>query len=60
MPWISIKTGLTTPDGCEEELKEYFCDYPGCSNVATHFLGGVAELRVSSSVCEEHIPKHER
>jgi len=56
MPWISIKTGLTAPDGSEETLSEYICDYPGCPNVATHILGCIVELRVFASVCDEHIP----
>jgi len=56
MPWVTIKTGLTAPDGCEEKLSEYFCDYPGCPNIATHVLGCIAELRLFASVCEEHAP----
>jgi hypothetical protein len=56
MPWVTIKTGLTAL-GYEETLSEYFCDYPGCPNIATHVLGCIAELRLFASVCEEHAPK---
>jgi len=57
MPWVTIKTGLTTPDGHEEKLTEYICDHPGCPNIATHMLGVIVALRVSASVCDEHLPK---
>jgi len=56
MPWITIKTDLTTRDGEEEELTEYLCDYPGCPNLATHMLGSVPALRLIASVCNEHLP----
>ena len=56
MPWITIRTGRTTPDGQEEKLREYLCDYPGCPNVATHILGCIVELRLLAAVCEEHMP----
>jgi hypothetical protein len=59
MPWVTIKTGVAAPDGREEELKEYFCDYPGCPNIATHVLGSIAALRLFVSVCEEHVPRPE-
>jgi hypothetical protein len=45
MPWVTIETGLTTPDGHEEKLREYLCDYPGCPNVATPMLG-VADQQI--------------
>ena len=57
MPWVVIKTGLKTPDGNEEELREYICDFSGCSNVATHVIGCVVELGQVVKVCAEHIPK---
>ncbi|MGC1450541.1 MAG: hypothetical protein WA830_10930 [Candidatus Sulfotelmatobacter sp.] len=57
IPHVTIKTGLTTPDGREELLAEYFCDHPGCPNVATRVLGCVAELRAIAVVCDEHAPK---
>lgn len=57
MPWVSIKTGLKTSDGREEELKEYLCDEPGCPNIATRPLGCIVELRLYAAVCEEHAPK---
>jgi hypothetical protein len=57
MPRVTIKTGFTTPDGHEEVLSEYLCDYPGCQNVATHMLGILVELRLMASVCEVHASK---
>jgi hypothetical protein len=55
VPRIIIKTGLTDPDGREEELAEYMCDAPGCPNVATYVLGRVPELGLFSAVCDDHI-----
>ena len=57
MGQITIKTGLTTPDGHEEELREYICDYPGCSNFATCIVGCLVELRLMAAVCELHAAK---
>ena len=57
MPHVTIKTGLTAPDGREEEIAEYLCDHPGCPNVATHMLGCVKEIGLRAAVCEEHAPK---
>ena len=57
MPWVTIKTGLTAPDGHEEKLTEYLCDYPGCPNVAKHMLGVIVEFRLGVSVCDDHVPK---
>ena len=54
MPQVTIKTGIAGPDGSEEELTEYLCDWPGCQNIATHVLGCVKELGLSVAVCEEH------
>lgn len=59
IPQVTIKTGLTTPDGREEQLTEYLCDYPGCPNIATRVLGCIVELRQRAAVCEEHTPKHQ-
>jgi hypothetical protein len=36
---VTIKTGLTAPDGREEKLTEYLCDYPDCPNFATRLVG---------------------
>lgn len=55
MPQITIKTGLKAPDGREESLTEYFCDWPGCPNVATEVLGCSKELGVRAAVCREHV-----
>jgi len=58
MPDITIKTGLTTPDGREEQITEYLCDHPGCPNVATRVLGYVKEIGLRVAVCQEHVPEH--
>lgn len=57
IPQVTIKTGLTTPDGCEELLTEYLCDHPGCPNIAMHVLGCVKEIGAMAAVCDEHAPK---
>jgi hypothetical protein len=57
IPQVTIKTGLTTPEGREELLTEYLCDQPGCPNIATHALGFVREVGAMSAVCDEHAPK---
>jgi hypothetical protein len=54
IPQVTIKTGLTTPDGREEQLTEYVCDHPGCPNIATHALGFVREVGAMAAVCDEH------
>jgi hypothetical protein len=51
---ITIKTGLTAPDGNEEQLTEYLCDYPDCPNFATRVLGCLVELRLMAAVCDMH------
>lgn len=50
----TIKTGFTGQDGREEEITEYFCDYPNCPNFATRIVGGLVELRLMAAVCEMH------
>ena len=57
MPQVTIKTGILGPDGREEELSEYVCDYPNCPNIAKHLLGAIVELRARAVVCDEHIPQ---
>lgn len=57
IPHVTIRTGLTTPNGHDEMLAEYFCDHPGCANIATQVLGCVVELRDVVVVCDEHAPK---
>ena len=59
MPRVTIKTGILGPDGREEQLSEYLCDYPGCPNIATQSLGCVVELRIQAVVCDEHAPKRQ-
>ena len=57
MGQVTIKTGLTAPDGREEELTEYLCDYPDCPNFATRMVGCLVELRQMAAVCEVHASK---
>jgi len=54
MPLVRLKTGIVAPDGQEEELTEYLCDWPDCPNVATQVLGCVRETRMSAAVCDTH------
>jgi hypothetical protein len=54
MPQVTIKTGIAGPDGREEELSEYLCDWPGCQNIAEQVLGCVRELGLSVAVCPQH------
>ncbi len=54
MSRVTIKTGLLDPDGREEELTEYLCDYPDCPNIATSVLGCLVELRLTAAVCDVH------
>lgn len=54
MPRIVIKTGMVNPDGRDEELAEYVCDFPGCHNIAIHVRGCVPQLGLFSVVCHEH------
>jgi len=59
MPRIVIKTGLKAPDGREEALTGYFCDYPNCPNLATRLLGCLVELRLMAAVCDVHAAKEQ-
>jgi len=60
MPIVTIKTGFRSPDGTEETLTQYICDWPGCPNTAVHVLGSIRELRALAVVCEEHTPRSQR
>jgi hypothetical protein len=57
MGQITIRTGFTAPDGREEVLTEYLCDYPDCPNFATRMVGCLVELRLMAAVCEVHAAK---
>jgi hypothetical protein len=57
MPHVTIPTGIVGPDGREETLSEYLCDWPGCVNVATQVLGGSKELGRFFVTCDEHGPE---
>jgi hypothetical protein len=54
MPQVTIKTGIAGPDGREEELTEYMCDWPGCQNIAEQVLGCIRELGLALAVCQQH------
>jgi hypothetical protein len=54
MPRVTLKTGIAAPDGREEELSEYLCDWPDCPNIATHVLGCIREFGLSAVVCDHH------
>ena len=60
MPLVTIKTGFHGPDGKEETLTQYLCDWPGCAKPAVHVLGSLKELRALVVVCEEHTPRRRR
>jgi hypothetical protein len=59
MSRVTIKTGLMDPDGREEELTEYICDYPNCPNIATRVLGCLRELRLMAAVCDVHASREQ-
>jgi hypothetical protein len=54
MPRVTIRTGILAPDGREEELSEYLCDWPDCPNIATEVVGCVREFGLSTVMCHEH------
>lgn len=54
MPHVTVKSGLTNQDGCEDKLAEYLCDWPGCANIANHVLGRVREIGAALVLCDEH------
>ena len=54
MPKVTLRTGFTGPDGAEEVLTEYMCDWPDCPNVAVHVIGVVRELRMMCVFCDQH------
>ena len=54
MPLVTIRTGHLAPDGREEVLVEYHCDWPDCPNIATQVVGCVRELGFSTVMCHEH------
>jgi hypothetical protein len=55
MPHVTINTGIKAPDGHEEILTEYICDWPGCPNIATDVLGYSKEIGICAAVCKEHV-----
>ena len=54
MARVVIKSEFLRPDGTQEELVEFICDWPDCPNIATQVLGCVKELGLSTAVCDEH------
>lgn len=59
MPHVTVKSGVTSPDGNEDKLTEYLCDWPGCPNIANHVVGRVREIGAAVVLCDEHAPKLE-
>lgn len=41
-------------DGREEELSEYLCDWPGCSNIADHVVGCAKDIALRVALCAQH------
>jgi len=62
VPRVTLRIGETTPDGKEEVLSEYMCDWPDCPNMGVHLMGSIAALRAVVVVCEEHalVPSNDR
>jgi hypothetical protein len=56
MAHVTVNSGITTPDGREDKLTEYLCDWPGCPNIANHVLGRVREIGAAVVLCDEHAP----
>lgn len=54
MPRVTIRTGIIGPNGQEEVLTEYMCDFPDCPNVAEHVAGVIRELGVAAVMCDQH------
>lgn len=54
MPQIILKTGVIGPDGREEILTEYHCDFTGCGNLASQVFGIARELQSCEAFCDEH------
>ena len=54
MARVVMKSEFLMPDGTQEELAEFMCDWPDCPNIATQVLGCVKELGLSIFVCDEH------
>ena len=54
MPQVTIRTGSFAPDGREEALIEYVCDWPDCPNIATEVVGCAREVGLSTVMCNAH------
>ena len=54
MPRVTIRTGIIGPNGQEEVLTEYMCDWPDCPNVAEHVAGVVRQLGLAAVMCDQH------
>jgi len=57
IPQVTIKTGIITADGHEEQITEYLCDWPECANIAILVLGYAKEIGACAAVCDQHTPK---
>jgi hypothetical protein len=54
LPRVTLRTGIAAPDGHEEVLTEYLCDWPDCPNIAVRVIGCIPALRALVAACEEH------
>jgi hypothetical protein len=54
MPHATIRTGVLAPNGQEEVISDFLCDWPDCPNVAEHVAGVARELRRVLMLCPEH------
>lgn len=52
MPLVTLRT--VDADNNEQTLTEYICDWPGCPNVAEHFIGVLSDIRAMAAVCRKH------
>jgi hypothetical protein len=52
MPLVTLRT--VDSDNNEQTITEYICDWPGCPNVAEHFVGVPSDIRAIAAVCKKH------
>ena len=52
MPLVTLRT--VDSDNNEQTITEYICDWPGCPNVAEHFVGVLSDIRAMAAVCKKH------
>jgi hypothetical protein len=54
VPYVILRNGTIRPDGSEDILAEYLCDFPNCPNTAEHVAGVIRDLGAGFVVCAEH------